>query len=122
LITDGCQTVGIVEFSLDLPASDYARFAIYGYQLDAQSDCRLGLCIADEMQGRRPSQALLPLVREIARRFGRTRIILWGGVRVDNLRAVAYYRRAGFALVGEFVSTDGSASLDMVLETKWSTY
>jgi hypothetical protein len=56
-------------------------------------------------------------VREIARRLGRTRIVLWGRVMVENARASAYYRRAGFRAVGEFVNSAGIPSVDMVLET-----
>jgi RimJ/RimL family protein N-acetyltransferase len=59
----------------------------------------------------------MPPVREIARRLGRTRIILWGGVMIENARARAFYRRAGFRPVGEFVNSDGVASVDMMMET-----
>ncbi len=116
LITDGRLVVGVVEFSLDLPSGDVERFRSYGCALQARSDCRFGLCIVDSLQDQGLGTALLPPAREIARRFGRKRIILWGGVMVENTRAVAYYRKVGFRVVGEFVNSDGTAAVDMVLE------
>jgi GNAT superfamily N-acetyltransferase len=116
LVADGAQVVGIVEFSMDLPPGDLERFRSHGYRLDPRMDCRFALCIADELQGQGLGSGLLPLVWEIARGFGRTRIILWGGVMIENTRALEYYRKSGFQEVGEFVNSAGAASLDMVLE------
>lgn len=45
--------------------------------------------------------------------IGRTRIILWGGVRADNPRAIRYYEKNGFQPVGLFTEADGSRSLDL---------
>ncbi len=116
LVADAVRVVGIVEFSLDLPPGDLERYRSYGCELQAATDCRFGLCLADELHGHGLATALLAPVREIARRFGRTRIILWGGVMADNNRARAYYRRSGFQTVGEFVKVDGTPSIDMILQ------
>ena len=116
LVAGTRHVVAIVEFSLDLPLGDVERFRAYRYPLHAGSDCRFGLCVVDELQGQGLAKALLQPVREIARCFGRTRIILWGGVMVENVRAHTYYHRAGFQTVGEFIKTDGVASVDMILE------
>lgn len=59
-----------------------------------------------------------PLVTEVARLLGRTRIILWGGVRADDPRAIRYYENNGFRSVGFFEEADGSRSLDMMLELR----
>lgn len=55
-----------------------------------------------------------PLVADVARRLGRTRIILWGGVLADNARAIRYYEKNGFRPVGSFAAADGMPSLDMM--------
>ncbi|MFE9363057.1 hypothetical protein ACFYNN_09525 [Streptomyces sp. NPDC006978] len=43
------------------------------------------------------------------------RIILWGGVRADNPRAIRYYEKNGFQRVGRFTEADGTLSPDMML-------
>ncbi|WP_405658683.1 GNAT family N-acetyltransferase [Streptomyces sp. NBC_01166] len=60
----------------------------------------------------------LPLIRDVARGLGRTRIILWGGVLAGNARAIRYYEKNGFRPVGSFASADGSLSLDMMLDLR----
>lgn len=117
LVADPRHVVAVVEFSFDLPPGDVERFRTHGYPLNALSDCRFGLCVIDALQGQGLAPALLQPVREIARRFGRARIILWGGVMTENARARRYYSRAGFEAVGEFVNSVGVASVDMVLKT-----
>ncbi|MEU2180061.1 GNAT family N-acetyltransferase [Streptomyces thermolilacinus] len=52
----------------------------------------------------------------MARRFGRNRIILWGGVLADNQRAIRFYEKQGFRTVGSFTGADGAESLDMMLD------
>ncbi|MFH9836413.1 hypothetical protein ACH4NC_34765 [Streptomyces sp. NPDC017201] len=49
------------------------------------------------------------------RLLARTRIILWGGVRADNPRAIRYYEKNGFQRVGRFTEADGTLSPDMML-------
>jgi len=82
------------------------------------ADCRFGPTLADDYQGRSVGTLAFPLVMEVARLLGRTRIILWGGVRADNPRAIRYYEKNGFQSVGFFAEADGSLSLDMMLDLR----
>ncbi|MBI2506229.1 MAG: GNAT family N-acetyltransferase [Candidatus Latescibacteria bacterium] len=55
-------------------------------------------------------------LRHIARDCGRKRMVLWGGVRQDNPRAVHFYRKFGFEeqeefMVGEINNYDMLAQL-----------
>ncbi|MEU3556406.1 GNAT family N-acetyltransferase [Streptomyces fragilis] len=109
------RIVGLLEHSLDLTPTDVARYRDAGVRLTATTDCRFGITPADDHQDRGLGTLVLPLVEEVARRLGRTRIILWGGVRADNPRAVRYYEKNGFRTVGAFEEADGSLSLDMML-------
>ncbi|WSQ32844.1 GNAT family N-acetyltransferase (plasmid) [Streptomyces sp. NBC_01527] len=59
---------------------------------------------------------VFPIVGDIARRFGEKRIILWGGVLADNLRAIRYYEKQGFQSVGSFTDAGGAWALDMILD------
>lgn len=58
---------------------------------------------------------VIPFVMEAVRRLERTRVILWGGVLADNARALRFYEKNGFQLVGPFTGPDGTPSLDMIL-------
>ncbi|MFF8873355.1 GNAT family N-acetyltransferase [Streptomyces massasporeus] len=109
------RIVGLLEFSLDLRPEDIARYREAGIDL-APSDCRFGPTLADDYQGRGVGTQVFPLVTEVARRFGRKRIILWGGVLADNPRAIRYYQKNGFHSAGSFTGADGVRSLDMILD------
>nr|WP_246212349.1 GNAT family N-acetyltransferase [Streptomyces abyssomicinicus] len=85
-------------------------------RLTGTTDCRFGLTLADDYQDRGVGTLVLPLVTEVARLLGRTRIILWGGVRAANARAIRYYEKNGFRPVGPFPEADRSLSLDMMLD------
>ncbi|MEU1394194.1 MULTISPECIES: GNAT family N-acetyltransferase [unclassified Nonomuraea] len=109
------RIVGLVEFSLDLHPADIARYQEAGIHL-AATDCRFGPTLSDDYQGRGVGTQIFPLIVDVARHFGRRRIILFGGVLVDNPRAVRYYRKHGFQLVGSFTGGEGAQSFDMILD------
>ncbi|NDU76418.1 GNAT family N-acetyltransferase [Actinomadura sp. DSM 109109] len=111
------RIVGLLEFSLSLPPGDVERYREAGIHLDEETDCRFGPTLADDHQGRGLATQVFPLVREVARRLGKSRIILWGGVLADNPRAIRFYEKNGFRRVGSFTGPDGHASLDMILDT-----
>lgn len=52
---------------------------------------------------------------EVARQFGKKRIILWGGVLKDNVQAIGFYKKVGFKSVGEFTH-NGLNKIDMIKE------
>jgi GNAT superfamily N-acetyltransferase len=110
------RIAGLLELSLAITPADSARYAASGVRLSESTDCRFGPTLADDHQGRGLGTLVLPHVVEAARLLGRTRIILWGGVRADNVRARRYYEKNGFRPVGSFTGPDGSRSLDMILD------
>ncbi|MES9603161.1 GNAT family N-acetyltransferase [Actinomadura sp. NPDC000929] len=110
------RIVGLLEFSLSLPEGDLVRYRRAGIHLGEATDCRFGLTLADDHQGKGLATLVLPLVCEVARRLGKRRIILWGGVLADNPRAIRYYEKNGFRRVGSFAGPDGQTSLDMILD------
>jgi hypothetical protein len=54
----------------------------------------------------------------LAGRFGKERIILWGGVLADNLPARRFYLKMGFEGVVSFTNAAGSECLDMIAIAK----
>ncbi len=107
--------VGLLEFSFDLTAGDILRYTKHNSPLNPATDCRFGPTLADEWQNRGIGSLLLPPLFAVARRFGRTRIILWGGVLADNARAIRYYAKNGFVHVGNFRNDEGLACCDMIV-------
>lgn len=111
------RIIGLMEFSFDIPDSDIERYKKAGIMLDQETDCRFGPTIADDYQNKGLGSKLFPYVVQIARRFGKKRIILWGGVLKDNERAIHYYEKQGFKTVGTYFDGD-EEMLDMILELK----
>jgi GNAT superfamily N-acetyltransferase len=110
------QIAGLFEFSFALPAGDIQRYTSYGVPLDERTDCRFGPTIADSYQNLGIGSRVFPHLKEVAKRFGKGRMILWGGVLRDNARAIRFYEKQGFRRVGAFVDDDGLELLDMILE------
>ncbi|THA34587.1 GNAT family N-acetyltransferase [Streptomyces sp. A1277] len=71
------RIIGLVEFSLALTSGDIARYQEAGVRLAERSDCRFGPTPADAYQGRGIGTLIFPLVTEVARLLGRSRITLW---------------------------------------------
>jgi len=109
--------VGLLEFSFAIMESDLARYSGYNITLDAATDCRFGLTLVDAYQSKGVGTLALPFMKDVARKFGKTRLILWGGVLADNARAIRYYEKNGFKRLGNF-SYPGllAESMDMMLE------
>ena len=96
LATDAKNTgpiIGLFEFSLGLPHADVERFSKQGITLNEATDCRFGPTLSDEYQGKGLGSALFPYVVKFARQLARKRIILWGGVLKDNVRAIHFYEK-----------------------------
>lgn len=109
------RIIGLMEFSLGVPDGDIERYKSAGYELNEDTDCRFGPTIADDYQNVGLGTKLFPYVTDIAQKLGKKRIILWGGVLKDNERAIHYYKKHGFKVVGTF--TDGGEEMvDMILD------
>jgi len=106
--------IGLMELSFGLPEDDVKRYAGYGIKLDEATDCRFGPSLADDYQGSGLGSKAFPLMADIARRFGKSRMILWGGVLADNTRAIHFYEKFGFINVGSFTD-DRDDLVDMML-------
>lgn len=107
---------GLFEIGLAITAGDRARYQAAGVHLTETTDCRFGPTLADAYQGRRIGTLTFPLVTDVVRQLGRTRIILWGGVLADNAHAIRFYEKNGFRHIGSFTGPDGHRSMDMMLD------
>jgi len=110
------RLAGIFEYSFDIPDGDKERFRNYGIRLDSKTDCRMGPCMADGYQNRGLGSALFPRLIDIVRRFGKKRLILWGGVFEKNGRAINFYEKNGFRKLGMFENRTDGKSVDMIID------
>jgi ribosomal protein S18 acetylase RimI-like enzyme len=94
--------------------SDYNRFLSYGIKLDSKIDCEFAPSVADKWQGCGIGNKLFYFILEDLKKTGVKRIVLWGGVQADNEKAVHYYRKHNFKLLGQF--SHNGENFDMLLE------
>ena len=88
--------------------------------LDPDTTCTFAPVVADAYQSRGVGSALIPGVLDAARRLGFHHMVLSGGTRTANHRAIRFYTKAGFRKVGEF-ETQGQngttiGNQDMILD------
>ena len=110
------KLIALFEFNFDIPENDIKRFIKYNIQLNTNTDCRMGPCLADDYQNQGVGSMIFPYLLEIARQFEQKRMILWGGVFSTNERAINFYKKCGFKKVGIFNNKDGKKSVDMIID------
>ena len=104
--------IALFEFSFSIVEDDHRRFEDkYHIRLNELTDARFGPCISDQYQNRRLGCWLFEKTKMIARQMGKERLILWGGVRRDNQRAIRFYEKIGFRIFSE----DESENRDGIL-------
>lgn len=81
---------------------DADRLTQYGLNLAEHFYGTFAPCVAEDYQGSGLAQALLKHIEEEARGQKMNRLVLWGGVQKNNTRAVRFYEKSGFSMVGEF--------------------
>jgi GNAT superfamily N-acetyltransferase len=81
---------------------DRPRLESYGLKLDASQDATFAPSVADSWQGQGVGSRLFAFMTSCLQAEQIKRIILWGGVQCDNQKAVSYYRKLGFTVLGQF--------------------
>lgn len=116
----GSKIVGYFILYLGLHETDRVRR--YG-DMDPATTCTLAPSVADDWQNQGLGSRLMVYAKDCARVFRKNTMVLWGGVRESNVRAVHFYYKSGFRKCGEFLLTIVEASgpeqinnLDMATE------
>ena len=93
---------------------DRERLQNYGLKISS-GVCTLAPSVADNWQGKGLGTAFQKYVlTELKETFKMKRVILWGGVQADNLKAVTLYNKLGFRKLGSF--DHNGPNFDMILE------
>ncbi len=109
------EVIGYFILVFGVHEGDRKRYQRLDIAFDAEGDCTLAPSVADAYQSAGLGSVMMEHLRHIARDCGRKRIVLWGGVRQDNPRAVHFYRKFGFEEKGEFYA-GGVNNYDMIAQ------
>lgn len=82
---------------------DHIRLQSYGMTLDNKTDCVFAPSVADVWQSCGIGNKLFHFILSDLKLIGIKRIILWGGVQMDNYKALNYYKRNNFKILGQFI-------------------
>jgi GNAT superfamily N-acetyltransferase len=88
--------IAYIILGLRLAPEDVSWYRAQGFPLDSHTVGVLAPSVADAWQDRGVATALLPPILDVAKRLDRPYIVLMGGVRINNLRAVHVYQKLGF--------------------------
>ena len=100
---------------LGVRAGDRRRYDALGLALHDETDCTLAPSVADAYQSQGLGSLMMQHLLGLLPRLGRQRMLLWGGVRADNPRAVHFYTKFGFRRVGDF-EAGGTNNYDMTAD------
>jgi ribosomal protein S18 acetylase RimI-like enzyme len=91
---------------------DKNRLESYGLQLSPKQDLTFAPSVTDAWQGCGVGYHLFNHIHSDLAIGDAERIILWGGVQMDNENAIKYYKRIGFETIGQF--TYNGENYDMI--------
>jgi len=69
--------------------------------LSHDNDCTYTPSVADDWQSQRIGNSLFLYILKNLQSSGIKRTILWGGIQSDNEKAVNFYKKNGFRILGE---------------------
>ena len=95
--------------------SDAKRYRDRNMLLSSTSDCELAPSVADGDQNTGVGSLVMEHLMPLLRRVGRKRLVLVGGVRAENLRAIHFYEKFGFEKVGAFKTRGNTDNFDMIV-------
>lgn len=104
-----------LKFGVSEPYIERFKRAV-GIELDSETTVCIGPTLADEYQGKGLGSLVLKILLDLAKKLGKRRVILYGGVMEDNVRAIRFYEKHGFKKIGCFMGKNGQKSLDMMLD------
>ncbi len=92
---------------------DRERYSNYSIQYNKETDFTLAPSVADKYQSKGVGTKLYLFVENELIKKGTQKIILWGGVQLSNKKAVRFYQKQKFKVLGEF-RHNNMDNLDMV--------
>lgn len=101
---------------------DRNRLESYGMILDNKKDSTFAPSVADLWQGCGIGIHLFNYILSDLVTNKIDRIILWGGVQMDNERAINYYKKIGFETIGQFTYNGENYDMIFLIPERKSSY
>lgn len=99
---EGARIIAYFIVGFRMQDSDTKRYVARGTPLDDRTDAYLAPSVEDGYQDTGVGSAVMGHLAPWLRGLGRRRLMLLGGVQQRNERAIAFYRKWGFRIVGDF--------------------
>lgn len=99
---EGARIIAYFIVGFRMQDSDTKRYVARGTPLDDRTDAYLAPSVEDGYQDTGVGSAVMGHLVPWLRGLGRRRFMLLGGVQQRNERAIAFYRKWGFRIVGDF--------------------
>jgi diamine N-acetyltransferase len=109
------QIIAYFVVPMSVGEHECARLQASGVRVDQAVACSFAPSVVNGFQSRGVASAIMPELLDILRRAGRRQVVLLGGTQANNLRAVNFYTKFKFEVVGEFEHPPGIQNYDMVL-------
>ena len=81
---------------------DYPRLQQYGVNISYNECYTIAPSVTDEWQSAGVGQLLFDYVLSEIKTRNAKQIIVWGGVQIDNIKAIRFYQKNGFRSLGHF--------------------
>lgn len=105
----GPRIIAYFIIGLLIQDADMRRYAAWGTSLDERTDAYIAPSVEDGYQNSGVGSSVMGRVMPwLLRQFGRQRLILLGGVQQRNELGIAFYRKWGFRIAGEFHTKIGN--------------
>lgn len=103
LALDAAETIiAYTVVKIGLLPHEAARMEQYGFCIHPLRDVLLAPSVADAWQGSGIGTSLMQQLKKELSSYGIQRIFLWGGVQETNTKAIAFYEKHAFTLLGVF--------------------
>ncbi|CAN5721533.1 hypothetical protein BH11BAC3_BH11BAC3_38760 [soil metagenome] len=93
---------------------DKPRLEEYGLKPDDIKCATFAPSVTDAWQHQGVGEKMLNYILDELKIAGIKQVILWGGVQSDNIKAVNFYKKAGFKILGSFEYN--GTNYDMILD------
>jgi diamine N-acetyltransferase len=114
-LNDAGEMIGYAVVKIGYLQHEAQRLRLYGLELSNTTDCTFAPSVADTWQSSGAGSAMMVYVKKQLKEFGIQRVFLWGGVQLNNIQAVSFYRKQNFIELGYFEHNGTNADMMLLL-------
>lgn len=112
-VNESGEVIGYCVYLRGFTESDLKRNGYHVQKYSADEVITVAPCVKTEVRARGLGRMLLEFAGYESRREGRKALVLFGGVRSDNIKALRTYQSVGFRILGFWPHPTCPANYDM---------